>query len=198
MTGEHHQPLQREDERVRLRPLELADEPAFLAAVRRSRELHGPWVSPPDSPAAFRTLLGRAQQPDFAPFVALERHTGALCGAFNVSQIVRGSFQSAYLGYQAFTPWERRGLMGAALELLLEVVFEDLGLHRVEANVQPGNAASIALVRARGFRLEGYSPRYLKIGGEWRDHERWAHLEEDWRAQRRSGAERTDPASPNP
>ncbi len=59
--------------------------------------------------------------------------------------------------------------------------FGELGLHRLEANIQPDNAASIALVRKPGFRLEGYSPRYLKIAGRWRDHERWAILAEEWR-----------------
>jgi ribosomal-protein-alanine N-acetyltransferase len=74
--------------------------------------------------------------------------------------------------------------MTDALRLLLEEAFERLRLHRVEANIQPGNAASISLVRRSGFRLEGLSPRYLKIGGRWRDHERWAILSEDWRAGR--------------
>jgi ribosomal-protein-alanine N-acetyltransferase len=54
-----------------------------------------------------------------------------------------------------------------------------MSLHRVEANIQPNNAASIALVKRCGFRLEGFSPRYLKIAGEWRDHERWALLADE-------------------
>ncbi len=57
-------------------------------------------------------------------------------------------------------------------------------LHRVEANIQPGNAPSIALVKRLGFELEGMSPRYLKIGGRWRDHERYALRAETWRARR--------------
>ena len=64
--------------------------------------------------------------------------------------------------------------MREAMELVLDHAFGPLALHRLEANIQPGNHASIALARGAGFRLEGYSPRYLLIGGQWRDHERYA------------------------
>jgi ribosomal-protein-alanine N-acetyltransferase len=71
--------------------------------------------------------------------------------------------------------------MTETLRVFLSYIFKELKLHRIEANIQPGNAASIALVKRAGFKLEGYSPRYLKISGRWRDHERWAILAEDWR-----------------
>jgi ribosomal-protein-alanine N-acetyltransferase len=74
--------------------------------------------------------------------------------------------------------------MSAGLALVLRQAFRQLGLHRVEANIQPDNARSIALVRRLGFRREGFSPRYLKLGGRWRDHERWALLREEWRGLR--------------
>ena len=102
-------------------------------------------------------------------------------GSINVSEIVRGNFRSAYLGYQIAAPFAGQGYMTEALQLALRFAFRELGLHRVEANVQPGNAASIALVRRAGFTQEGFSRRYIKIGGRWRDHERWALLREDWR-----------------
>ncbi len=69
-----------------------------------------------------------------------------------------------------------QGLMTEALQQAISFAFSDLGLHRLEANIQPGNSRSIALVKRLEFQKEGFSPRYLKIGGEWRDHERWALL----------------------
>jgi ribosomal-protein-alanine N-acetyltransferase len=66
--------------------------------------------------------------------------------------------------------------MRDGLQAVARHAFRTLKLHRVEANIQPANAPSIALARACGFACEGYSPRYLKIGGRWRDHERWALL----------------------
>jgi ribosomal-protein-alanine N-acetyltransferase len=69
--------------------------------------------------------------------------------------------------------------MTAAMILLLRHAFRSLKLHRLEANIQPGNTASVALVKRCGFRKEGFSPRYLKVGGRWRDHERWAITRED-------------------
>lgn len=104
---------------------------------------------------------------------------GEICGVMNLSEVVRGSFQSAYLGYYALAPHAGKGLMSLGLGLVLDRAFGDLGLHRVEANIQPKNRRSIELVKRAGFRCEGLSLRYLKIGGRWRDHERWAITAED-------------------
>ena len=109
-----------------------------------------------------------------------------MLGVFDLSQIFHGNLQSAYLGYYAFAPHAGQGYMRDGLQLILQYAFKTLKLHRVESNIQPANARSIALVRGAGFSREGYSRRYLKIGGRWRDHERWAMLAEDWRDARRS------------
>ncbi len=101
-------------------------------------------------------------------------------GVVNLNEIVRGAFHSAYLGYYGFTPHAGQGYMAEGLGLVLRHAFRRMGLHRLEANIQPGNRASRALVRGLGFRREGFSPRYLKIGGRWRDHERWAIVREAW------------------
>jgi len=109
-------------------------------------------------------------------FLVCERGTDGLVGVINLSNVVLGLFRSAYLGYYAFSGFERRGLMREGLNAVVQYAFRSMKLHRLEANIQPDNAASIALVRSCGFSKEGYSPRYLKIGGRWRDHERWAIL----------------------
>lgn len=162
--------------RIELRAPRAEDEDTFLSLVRVSRTLHAGWVQPPATPGQFRAYLERAQQADMACFVVTDRATGALCGVVNLSHIVRGPFRSAYMGYYGFAPTAGQGYVRAGVKAVTREAFGPLKLHRVEANIQPGNAASIALVQACGFTLEGYSPRYLKIGGRWRDHERWALL----------------------
>lgn len=101
-------------------------------------------------------------------------------GVVNISEIVRGSFRSGYLGYCAFEPFARRGLMQKGLALVIAEAFGKMKLHRLEANIQPENKRSRRLVKRLGFKREGFSPRYLKISGRWRDHERWALLAEEW------------------
>jgi len=156
--------------------ISVADRAHFIAAACASRTLHAPWVQPPLDAAGFDALLARLSAPDHAGFVLRRAQDGALAGYAGLSNIVRGAFQSAHLGYYAFAGCERQGLMKAGLRLVLREALGPMGLHRVEANIQPDNLASLALVRSLGFQREGFSPRYLKIRGRWRDHERWALL----------------------
>jgi len=179
--------------RVLLRDLALSDRDAFLAMVRESRDLHRPWTYPPERADQFVDLVSRAGRGDFACLAACLADDADLVGIFTVSQIVRGYFQSAYLGYYASARHAGHGLMGEAMDLVLDLAFGPLALHRLEANIQPGNAPSVALARRAGFRLEGYSPRYLLIGGRWRDHERYA-ITADEHAQRRAGVGQNSPS----
>ena len=94
----------------------------------------------------------------------------------NISGIVAGVFQSAYLSFYGMARFAGSGLMTDAVQQVSRFAFDDLGLHRLEANIQPANLRSRALVQRVGFQQEGLSPRLLKIGGEWKDHERWAFL----------------------
>lgn len=167
--------------RVYLRAPVSSDRDEFLALMRTSRAFHRPWASAPTDEDRFSAYLADARRPDFEAMLLCRHEDTAIIGFFNLSQIVRRGLQSAYLGYAAGKPFAGQGYMREGLEMVLRHAFVALRLHRVEANIQPGNKASIALARGAGFRREGFSPRYLKIGGRWRDHERWAILAEEWR-----------------
>jgi [ribosomal protein S5]-alanine N-acetyltransferase len=180
-------PSPRTASRVSIRAPRADDAQAFVALARASRALHGRWVQAPASVAAFRAYLRRATAGDgtFRGFVVTRRSDHMLVGVFNLSEIVRGAFANAYLGYYAFAPAAAQGYMSEGLARVLARAFGVLRLHRVEANVQPGNVRSIEFLVRNGFTREGYSRRYLRIGGRWRDHVRLAIIAEDWRARRR-------------
>jgi ribosomal-protein-alanine N-acetyltransferase len=168
-------------ERTYLRRGRERDANEFVELMRSSAELHQPWSFPPTDPDDFRALIERARNDDFELLLLCRRGDGAILGFFNLSQIFRGPFMNAYLGYAVGQPHAGQGYMSEGIELVLRHAFGPMGLHRLEANIQPSNDASIALAKRAGFRLEGFSPRYLKIDGQWRDHERWAIIAEDHR-----------------
>ena len=175
--------------RILLRAPRPRDRDAFLRLNRASRRFYRGLVMPAVTARQWAAYLARRRRPDSPGFLIYRVSDGALVGGININEIVRGVFKSGYLGYQVGAPFARQGYMTEALALTLRIAFGRLRLHRVEANIQPGNRASIALVRRAGFRREGLSRRYLKIGGRWRDHERWALTVEDWQ-RRRPRAER--------
>jgi ribosomal-protein-alanine N-acetyltransferase len=169
--------------RILLRAPVRDDRDEFVSLMRASRSFHSPWATAPTDDERFAAYLADARRSDFEALLLCRADDGAIMGFFNLSQIVRRGFQSAYLGYAVGARFAGQGYMRDGLELVLRHAFTDLRLHRVEANIQPTNASSLALARGAGFRREGFSPRYLKIGGRWRDHERWAILAEEWRSR---------------
>lgn len=169
---------------VFIRPPARKDEAEFLALMRASDRLHRGFVTTPRQPKDFAKFLKRSNLPTSIWLFVCRTDDERIVGAFHLDQIIYGNFRSAYMGYYAGGPFAGRGYMTAGMRLILRHAFERLKLHRVEANVQPTNASSLALVRRAGFKCEGFSPRYLKIGGRWRDHERWAILREDWKTGR--------------
>lgn len=147
----------------------------FTARARESRDLHQPWLSPPLTAEAYAAYAGRLiEDPTKAGFLVCEKDGGGIVGFININNIVEGGFLCGALGYGAFAHAAGRGLMAQGLDLVVRYAFGPMGLHRLEINVQPGNAASIALARRCGFRLEGFSPDMIYVDGAWRDHERWA------------------------
>ncbi|MDX2017899.1 MAG: GNAT family protein [Planctomycetota bacterium] len=180
-----------EGPRVGLRAPREADREAWDALRRASGRFHTRWeprVKPgPGVPRdAFDRFLKDANTSERERLLIVDRATGALLGYVGLGNIIRGPFQSAFIGYWIGKPFAGRGYMTEALGLMLRHSFVNLKLHRVEANIQPGNEPSKRTALAAGLRLEGYSPRYLKIAGVWADHERYALTVEDWRASLRT------------
>jgi ribosomal-protein-alanine N-acetyltransferase len=161
---------------VEVRRVRRADAAELIAANREGVGYHAPWITAFIDQAGFDAWFARGITGANVSLVARERAGGELVGVINVSEIVMGVFRSAYLGYWGYARTGGRGLMTQALREAVRFAFDELDLHRVEANVQPGNVRSIALVRRAGFSREGFSPGYLFIDGAWRDHERWALL----------------------
>jgi ribosomal-protein-alanine N-acetyltransferase len=162
----------------------VADEAEFVQLMQLSRQLHRPWVTTMDRDD-FEQYLARAQRPDVEAVLVCRREDAAIAGFINLTQIFYGGFCNAVCGYAAFAPSAGRGYLAEGLGLTLRHAFSTLRLHRLEANIQPGNDRSLLLAQQAGLHLEGFSPRFLKIGGRWRDHERWAITAEDWRQRRR-------------
>lgn len=164
-----------------------ADRREFLELVDASVDQHRPWTYPPTDAPSYRRLLERNDGDDFFALLLRRTEDNAIAGIFELSGVARGFFQNAYLGYWVGAPFAGQGYMAEGMQHVLGFAFRDLKLHRVEANIQPGNTRSLALAKRAGFRREGFSPRYLKIGGRWRDHERWAILSDDARLGHKAG-----------
>lgn len=175
---------------VGIRHLRESDRAVWKSVRVMSRELHQPWEPrpapgiEPGSDAAFDLALATGQQPDRERLGVFLLSTHELVAQVGLSQICRGPFNNAVMGYWGSSAHAGRGVVSAGVRLALSYCFAvphwGLGLHRVEANVIPTNQASIRVVRRVGFRLEGFSPRYLQIAGEYQDHLRFALTSEEW------------------
>lgn len=163
--------------------------PAHAAAVRdyglRSREFHAQWdpVRPADFwelPVVEARLAGQiADGRDdraLCLFLTLKDDPERVLGVANLRDIVRGALMGCHLGYGLAPEALGRGYMTEAVRRTMEIAFDELGLHRVEANVIPRNVRSLAVVERAGFVREGFSARYLRIGGRWEDHIRFARI----------------------
>ncbi|MFC4307301.1 GNAT family N-acetyltransferase [Cohnella boryungensis] len=102
-----------------------------------------------------------------------------IIGSVALSNIVRGAFLSCHMGYRLDEKWLNKGYMTEALEKVVSVAWHELGLHRIEANIMPRNAASLRLTEKLGFQREGLARQYLKINGKWEDHVHMTILNED-------------------
>ena len=166
------------DETVRLRLPRRSDHEAWAALRLRSRAFLEPWEPTwaPDelSLAAWRQRLKRYRQ-DVAqgsslPLLIFDARSGALLGGITLASIRYGVAQSASIGYWMGEPYAGRGLMSAAMKLVISHAFDRLRLHRLEAACIPGNNRSVRVLEKAGFAREGLLKSYLKINGAWQDH----------------------------
>ncbi|MET7766725.1 GNAT family protein [Streptomyces sp. NPDC005355] len=180
-------PYVAEGARVAIRRTRREDGEEFTRRARENVDFHHPWMTLPTTEQAYEGFISKLERADHEGFLICVRETGALAGFININTIVRGAFQCGSIGYGAFPPAAGHGYMSEGLGLVLRYAFGPLALHRIEVNIQPGNEASLGLVKRHGFRLEGFSPDFLYIEGAWRDHERWA-ITSDMFAHRAAGA----------
>ena len=163
-------------ERVLLRHLTADDAPALLAYMEENRRFLEQWE--PVREEGFFTLDAQAADIEAAAedTLADRRHAfgifldSELVGRIALSQIFRGIFQNAYLGYSIAERRNGQGLATEAVGVAMDFAFGDLGLHRVQAAVMPRNTGSIRVLEKNGFREEGYAVGYLCINGVWEDH----------------------------
>ena len=172
---------------VYLEPISESRRAEFINLANASREFHRKWSAPPSTHSKYSKYLERIENDSYRCFFICRRTDKKLVGVINVSQIYWGNLCSAYLGYYVFKPFAKNGYMSAGLVLVLRKAFQTLKLHRLEANIQPGNVASKRLAKRLGFRKEGFSKRYLKVQGKWCDHERWAITIEEWVRRKNRG-----------
>ncbi|MFP5218237.1 MAG: GNAT family N-acetyltransferase [Actinomycetes bacterium] len=177
---------------VGVRPLRRRDARAWVEVRVRNEAWLAPWEGRPEgapdlswrerhSRAVFaamhRTGSREARAGRSLPFVVT--YQDRLAGQVTVSNIVRGAFDSAAVGYWVDERVAGKGVAPTALALVIDHCFGGLGLHRVEANVRPENAASLRVVRKLGFTEEGLHRRFLFIDGDWRDHLCFSILRDD-------------------
>ena len=169
---------------VLLRLLRLRDRAEWQAVRARNVDWLRPWeaTSPtPSRPLGFAEYVTetrrQARRGEGLTFVI--EVGGEIVGQLSVSSIVYGSARSASIGYWVSRHVAGRGIVPTAVALAVDYCFTVLGLHRVEINIRPENAASLRVVEKLGLRDEGVRRRYLHIDGDWRDHRTFAVLAEE-------------------
>jgi ribosomal-protein-alanine N-acetyltransferase len=167
-----------------IRPLEAADEDEFIRLARASRRSHHPWITAPETTDAFRRYFTKFRTSAAEAFLVCDDGSGGVVGFVNLNEVVGEPFQRGLVGYGTFTPHEGRGYMTEGLRLICEYAFARRRLHRLEADIQPANEASRRVAAKTGFVCECVSPGFIRINGEWKDHERWALTADRWAALR--------------
>ncbi|MBU2515794.1 GNAT family N-acetyltransferase [bacterium] len=165
--------------RVFIRKPSPWDETEFIKKIVASKNFHYPYIVNKLHGSFFKQYLLRFEGKSEGHLVC-SLANDEIIGVININDIVKGAFFNGYLGYYVFKQYAGQGFMSEGFKLVMDRAFTDMKLHRLEANTQPTNEASKNFLKRHGFTREGFSPRYLKVAGRWRDHERWALLKDDW------------------
>lgn len=177
-----------ETHRLVVRPPLPEDLKAVVGYFRENREFHAPW-SPLATDEFFREhywahrleeIPGQFEREERMTFCFFANEDlleilapdceSFVCGHAQLSGFMRGPAQFCYLGYALAEKAQGRGLMEEGLRAIIDFAFEELQLHRIQANYMPHNRRSGKLLKRLGFAAEGYARDYLKIAGEWEDH----------------------------
>ena len=178
-----------ETERLILRFLDESDIPELIDYYQRNKNFLEPWL--PGFGEEFFTFEFQLHRLEYEKEL---RDSGAEyryrifkkgdpqknIGNVAVSQIIRGVLQSAFLGYSIDEKENGKGIATEAISKVIEISFNELKLHRLEANIIPTNAASIRVVEKLNFTQEGYSRDYCKINNKWQDHLRFAIINQNY------------------
>ncbi|MDG1997009.1 MAG: GNAT family protein, partial [Emcibacteraceae bacterium] len=149
-------------EKVHLQVPAQAHKIIYIDFVKRNKNFHEPWVFVPSDPSYFDQYLKRMKLGGSLGVFVFSNNTEELIGVINLNSIKLDPFSSATLGYYGEQAISGKGLMKEGILLILNHAFKNIGLNRVEANIQPRNSASIALVKSCGFTYEGYSKKFIK------------------------------------
>jgi [ribosomal protein S5]-alanine N-acetyltransferase len=159
------------------------DEEEFMDRLKRSRRFLYPWIINKTGVSFYKRYLMRFEQGDFGHFVCT-RSDSDIVGVVNINHIEKGEVLKGCLGFYSFVEYARQGYLTEGLKLVLDRAFNTLGFSFLEANIQPANLASKNFVQYHGFKRENFQPLYLKVAGNWINHEKWILRKEEWRPHR--------------
>lgn len=167
---------------VTIREPRAEDERNFIDTMQASSSVHYPWITAPSSTEEFQTYLQKYsnQERNKSFLVVSLDDRDKILGIINLNEIIGGCFQNAFLAYYATAAGVGSGALSRGLQLVIAHAFNQLSLHRLEANIQPENLKSVEFIKRNGFVCEGLAHDYLFIDGKWRDHWHFVLLNKNW------------------
>jgi [ribosomal protein S5]-alanine N-acetyltransferase len=171
--------ISRSGARTFARALTGDDASAFVALAEESAQFHRKWIKLPTDCDSFERYLAGFDNENAFCFVVC--NADSIVGSVSLTGIEGEPYHRGRIGCGVFEQYAKMGYMSFGLEFVIRLAFEDLELHRIEADIQPKNHPSKRLIKKMDFICEGVSEEFIRINGEWVDHERWALTSGKWR-----------------